>query len=325
MGGPWGAALFAAAVLGATFVDSLHLTEDLLFPPYFKHVLLVSLIYSTVALSLNFVSGYIGQVSLGHAAFFGLGAYTSALLTQVGKVPYWPSFFLAGIVAALVGIPLGTPALRVRGPFLVVVTYGCGEVFKYVALNLDITGGPAGMPGLVTPAIGASFSDIGPTGKEAFIVVALALALFLAFFCSRVEASRVGHAFAAIREDEIAAAAMGVNIGYHKLLAFALSAFFTGLAGSLFAHYLSFVGPDMLSSSESIMMLTMVVVGGAGSVPGAFLGAFLLIVIPELLRVLKDLAGLPFDPWLVLFGLVLIVMMRVRPQGILGVDTVFRR
>jgi branched-chain amino acid transport system permease protein len=308
-----------------TFIDSLKLTEDLLFPPFFKHILLVSLIYSTVALSLNFVAGSIGQVSLGHAAFFGLGAYTSALLTQVARVPYWPAFLAAGVVAALVGIPLGVPALRVRGPFLVVVTYGCGEVFKYIALNLDITGGPAGLPGLVTPSIGVSFSDLGPTGKEAFIVVALALALFLAFFSRRIEGCRVGHAFAAIREDEIAAAAMGVSIAYYKLLAFVLSAFFASLAGSLFSHYLSFVSPDMLSSSESIMMLTMVVVGGTRSIPGAFLGAFSLTLIPEMLRSFKDVVGLPFDPWLVLFGLVLIVMMRVRPQGILGADTVFRR
>jgi branched-chain amino acid transport system permease protein len=325
LGGPWGAALFATAVLGVTFIDSLKLAEELFFPPFFKHVLLVSLIYSTAALSLNFVAGSIGQVSLGHAAFFGLGAYTSALLTQVWQVTYWPAFLAAGVAAAVVGIPLGVPALRVRGPFLVVVTYGCGEVFKYIALNLDITGGPAGLPGLATPSIVVSFSDLGPTGKEAFIVVALALALLLAFLFRRIEGSRVGHAFAAIREDEIAAAAMGVNIAYHKLLAFALSAFFAGLAGSLFAHYLSFVSPDMLSSSESIMMLTMVVVGGTRSIPGAFLGAFLLTVIPELLRAVKDIVGLPFDPWLVLFGLVLIVMMRVRPQGILGADTVFRR
>ena len=323
--GSRGVAIFVGIVLFITFFDSLTLTEDPVFPPFFKHVLLVSLIYSTVALSLNFVSGYIGQVSLGHAAFFGLGAYVSAIMTQVWQVPYWPSFLCAGILAALVGIPLGAPALRVRGPFLVVVTYGCGEVFKYIALNLDITGGPAGLPGLVSPSIGVNFSDLGATGKEAFIVAALVLSLLLAFFSRRVEQSRVGHAFAAIREDEIAAAAMGVNIAYHKLLAFVISAFFTGLAGSLFAHYLSFVSPDMLSSSESIMMLTMVVVGGTRSIPGAFLGAFLLTVIPELLRAFKDLVGLPFDPWLVLFGLVLIIMMRVRPQGILGADTVFHR
>jgi branched-chain amino acid transport system permease protein len=323
--GSWGAALFAAAVLFVAFVDSLFPAEELLVPPFFKHVLLVSLIYSIVALSLNFVAGSIGQVSLGHAAFFGLGAYTSALLTQVGKVPYWPAFLAAGIVAALLGIPLGIPALRVRGPFLVVVTYGCCEVLKYIALNLEITGGPAGLPGLVTPSLGKSFSDMGATGKEAFIVLALLLVLFLGFFSRRVEGSRIGHAFAAIREDEIAAVTMGINIARHKILAFVLSAFFAGLAGSLFAHYLSFVSPDMLSSSESIMMLTMVVVGGTRSIPGAVLGAFLLTVIPELLRAFKDVVGLPFDPWLVLFGLVLIVMMRVRPQGILGTDTVFRR
>ena len=320
-----GALLFSVVILGISFIDSIIIRPDYFFPPYFKHILLICLIYSIAALSLNFVSGYIGQTSLGHAAFFGLGGYTSALLTQVLHWPFWPSFLAAGAVAAIVGLPLGAPALRVRGPFLVVVTYGCGEVFKYVSLNLDITGGPAGLPGLVTPALGVSFSDIGATGKEAFIVLALALTLFLAFFSRRIEASRVGQAFAAIREDEIAASAMGINVSYYKLLAFVISAFFAGLAGSLLAHYLSFVSPDMLSSAESIMMLTMVVVGGARSIHGCFLGAFLLTILPEVLRMVKDTIGLPFDPWLVLFGLVLIIMMRVRPQGILGADTVFHR
>ena len=320
-----GAAVFSALILGVTFIDSIIERPEYLFPPYFKHVLLVCLIYSIASLSLNFVAGYIGQTSLGHAAFFGLGAYTSALLTQVWHWPFWPAFLTAGIVAALVGMPLGAPALRVRGPFLVVVTYGCGEVFKYVALNLDITGGPAGLPGLVTPALGISFNDIGATGKEAFIVLALGLVMFLAFFSRRIENSRVGQAFAAIREDEIAASAIGINVSYYKLMAFVLSAFFAGLAGSLLAHYLSFVSPDMLSSAESIMMFTMVIVGGARSIYGCLFGAFLLTILPEFLRLLKDMIGLPFDPWLVLFGLILIIMMRVRPQGILGADTVFRR
>jgi len=325
LNGPKGLAVFTALILLVTFLDSLHLTEDPLFPPYFKHVLFVSLIYSTVALSLNFVSGYIGQTSLGHAAFFGLGAYVSALMTEIWHVPYWPAFLCAGLVAAAVGIPVGAPALRVRGPFLVVVTYGCGEVFRYVAMNLNITGGPSGLPGLVSPSIFVGFDDIGPTGKEAFIVTALLLAVFLAFFSRRVERSRIGHAFAAIREDEVAAAAMGVNIAYHKLLAFVISAFFAGLAGSLFAHYLSMVSPDMLSSSESIMMLTMVIVGGPRSIAGAFLGAFLLTIIPEMLRGFKDIVGLSSDPRLVLFGFLLMLMMRLRPQGIMGAETVFRR
>ena len=320
-----GAVLFSAVILGVSFIDSIVERPEYLFPPYFKHILLICLIYSIAALSLNFVAGYIGQTSLGHAAFFGLGAYTSALLTQELHWSFWPAFLAAGIVAALVGVPLGAPALRVRGPFLVVVTYGCGEVFKYVALNLDITGGPAGLPGLISPSLGVSFNDIGATGKEPFIVLALAMALFLAFFSQRIANSRVGQAFAAIREDEIAASAMGINVSYYKLLAFVLSAFFAGLAGSLLAHYLSFVSPDMLSSAESITMFTMVIVGGARSIYGCFLGAFLLTILPEILRMLKDMIGLPFDPWLVLFGLVLILMMRVRPQGLLGADTVFRR
>lgn len=323
---PWTAVLFSAAVLVIAFADSLDLTSEYIFSSYLKHVLFVCLIYSIATLSLNLVSGYVGNVSLGHAAFFGLGGYVSALLTQYGHLSFWPAFLLAGLSAAAIGIPLGAPALRIRGPFLVVVTYAFGEVFKYVAINLDITGGPAGLPGLITPALGGiSFTEIGVSGKEMFIVTALILALFLAFFMTRLEESRVGHAFAAIREDEIAAAAMGINTAYYKLLSFALSAFFAGLAGSLFVHYLSFVSPDILSSNESIMMLTMVVVGGPRSIPGSFLGAFLLVVIPEALRYFKDIIGLTYDPWLVLFGLLLMVMMRVKPQGLLGADTIFRR
>lgn len=308
-----------------TFIDSLDLTDEYIFPAYAKHILFVSLIYSVVTLSLNFVTGYVGQTSLGHAAFFGLGGYVSALTTSLWGLPYWFSFLLAGVVAALVGLPLGAPALRIKGPFLVVVTYGCGEVFRFIAINLDITGGPSGLPGLVSPTIfGVPFSDIGATGKEAFIVVALLLALILSSIMHRLESSRVGHAFAAIRQDEIAASTMGINPAYYKLMAFVFGAFFAGLAGSLFVHYMSFVSPDMLSSNESITMLTMVVVGGARSIPGSFLGAFLLTITPEFLRFIKEAFGLSYDPWLVLFGLLLVVMMRVRPQGLLGADTVFR-
>ena len=320
------AVIFSLVVLAVTFIDSLDLTSEYIISSYLKHILFVSLAYSVLTLSLNIVSGFIGQVSLGHAAFFGLGGYVSALLTQVYHAPFWPSFLLAGIIAALVGIPLGAPALRIRGPFLVVVTYGFGEVFKYIAINLDITGGPAGLPGLITPSIaGLSFSSVGVSGKEVFIVIMLIMALFLAFFMRQIGESRVGHAFAAIREDEIAAAAMGVNVNYHKLLAFVIGAFFAGLTGSLFVHYLSFISPDMLGSNESIMILTMVVVGGTLSITGSFVGAFLLTMLPEGLRYLKDIVGLSYDPWLVLFGLLLVIMMRVKPQGMLGVDTIFRR
>ncbi|MDF2500838.1 MAG: branched-chain amino acid transporter permease [Anaerosporomusa subterranea] len=320
------AALFILVILAVTFIDSLNLTPEYLFSPYVKHILFMCLIYSAVTLSLNFVTGSIGQVSLGHAAFFGLGGYVSALLTQNAGWSFGVAFLAAGIVAALVGLPLGAPALRIRGPFLVVVTYGCSEVFKYIAINLDITGGPAGLPGLVSPSVlGLNFSDMGSTGKEAFIVCALLLAIFIAFFMSRMENSRIGHAFSAVREDEIAAGAMGINPAYYKLLAFVFSAFFAGLAGSLFVHYLSFVSPDALGSNESITMLTMVVVGGVRSIPGSFLGAFLLTLLPEALRYLKDIFGLSYDPWLVLFGFLLMVMMRIRPQGILGAETIFRR
>lgn len=293
------------------------------FPPYVKHLAFLALNYSVLALSLNLVTGYIGQVSLGHAAFYGVGAFVSAILT-LHKVNFWVAFPLAGILAGLIGIPLGLPALRVKGHFLVVVTYGFAEVLRFLALNMEITGGPAGLPGVPQPVLLKPFSDIGPTGKEAYIVFAAVLALFLAYLITRLENSRVGLAFSAIREDEIAAGAMGVNQAYYKLLAFSLSALFAGLAGSLYAHYCSFISSEVFGSAESILMLTMVVVGGTRSVPGSFLGAALLATAPDALRYVKDLLNLPYDPWLVLYGLLIILMMKFRPQGLLGTAAPFR-
>lgn len=308
----------ARIVMAATLLACLPF-----FPPYVKHLAFLALNYSVLALSLNLVTGYIGQVSLGHAAFYGVGAFVSAILT-LHKVNFWVAFPLAGILAGLIGIPLGLPALRVKGHFLVVVTYGFAEVLRFLALNMEITGGPAGLPGVPQPVLLKPFSDIGPTGKEAYIVFAAVLALFLAYLITRLENSRVGLAFSAIREDEIAAGAMGVNQAYYKLLAFSLSALFAGLAGSLYAHYCSFISSEVFGSAESILMLTMVVVGGTRSVPGSFLGAALLATAPDALRYVKDLLNLPYDPWLVLYGLLIILMMKFRPQGLLGTAAPFR-
>lgn len=322
----WIAGVVAAVMLVALiFFDSLELTEYPVITPYIKHMIFLGLIYSVLAMSLNIVSGYIGQVSLGHSAFYGFGAVTSAVLTLYYKVPYWAAFATAGLLTGLVGIPLGLPALRIRGHFLVVVTYGFAEVLRIITLNSEFTGGPAGLPGLKAPTVfGKSFNDFGATGKEAYILAAFLLLVFLTFVLSRIEKSRAGLAWAAIREDEIAATAMGVDVAYYKLLAFAMSAAFAGLAGSLFAHYSSFISSETMSSNESILILTMVVVGGTRSLPGSILGAFLLVLAPEGLKYIKDILVLKFDPWLVFYGLLLIFMMRVRPQGFLGTASIFR-
>lgn len=314
-----GVVALVVGLLVFLFVDGFRPVPEPIVSPYLKHLMFLGLTYSTVALSLNLVVGWTGQVSLGHAAFYGIGAYTSALLTHYLKWPFWYGFVAAGVVAALVGIPLGFPALRVRGPFLVVVTYGFAEVFRILALNSDLTGGPAGLPGLVSPVVaGVDFRDVGATGKEAYILLVGLLLLVFAWLVRRIDRSRVGLALAAIREDEIAAAASGIHVAYYKLLAFVLSAAVAGLAGSLYAHYSAYVSSDVISANESILMLTMVVVGGPKSIGGSILGAFILVLAPEMLRGVKGVLGLGFDPWLVIYGLLLIAMMRLRPQGMLG-------
>jgi branched-chain amino acid transport system permease protein len=228
--------------------------------------------------------------------------------------------------AAIAAIPLAAAALRVRGAFLVVITYGFSEVLRYVVINTDALGGSAGMPGIKAPYLfGAAFSRIGPSGKEAWILTAFLLVAALSFFMGRLEGSRIGYALAAIREDEIAAVAMGINTGYYKTLAIVLSAFFCGAAGSLQAGYATFVSPELFSSTQSILILTMVIVGGPRSIKGSILGAALMTILPEVFHSVKDMFKLSVDPWMILYGFILIVMMRYRPQGFWGKTSVLTK
>ncbi|MDR3119760.1 MAG: branched-chain amino acid ABC transporter permease [Clostridiales bacterium] len=313
----------AAALLLVCFIDAPFPSVTIV-PPYYKHILFSCLLYAILTLSLNFVTGFIGQLSLGHAAFFGIGAYVTGALTKYLGLNFWLSIPAAAVLAAAVAVLLAAAAQRVKGAFLVVVTYGFGEVLRYIAINTDGLGGSAGMPGIRPPSIfGVPFNRIGPSGKEPYILFAFAVVSLLSFFTWRIEKSRTGYALAAIREDEIAAAAMGINTRYYKTLAIVMSAFLCGIAGSLQAGYASFVSPELLSSTQSILILTMVIVGGPRSIKGAILGAALLTVLPEFFHSVKDMFGLGFDPWMILYGLILIVLMRVRPQGFWGKSAVF--
>lgn len=316
--------LGSVLVLLICFVDYLSPNQTLI-SPYMKHIVFLVLIFSILTLSLNLVTGFIGQVSLGHAAFYGFGGYVSAILTLSYHWNFWFAFIAAGIGAALLAIPLGLPALRTKGNFLLVITFGSAEVLRLVMLNLKITGGPSGLPGLPSPTIVKAFTSLGPSGKEAFIICAFLLAVGLAALTRKIEKTRTGTAFAAIREDEIAALAMGVNVSFYKMLAFVLAGFFAGLAGSLYVHYTGFISPEIMASGQSIMILTMVVFGGVRNIKGSFVGAAVLVLIPELLHSLKDVLRLPVDPWLILYGLILIVMMRVRPQGLFGDTSIFSK
>lgn len=309
------AALILAGAAGVVLLADTVRTSNPLVGAFPKHLLFMCLAYATLAVSLNFVTGYVGQVSMGHAAFFGLGGYASALATKVFRVPFWVAFLLAGLVAGFMAIPLGLPSVRVKGPFLVVVTYGFGEILRFTAINLRITGGPAGMPGLESPSIFIPFSDIGTSGKEAFIIVAAILLAVATAFSLRVKNSRLGLAFTAVRDDEVASGAMGINPNYYKILALAMAGVFAGLTGSLYVHYTSYISPDIFNSAESILILAMVVVGGTSTVFGPVFGAFALTLLPQFLKWAKDVLGLRTDPWTMLFGLMLILLMRYKPEG----------
>lgn len=275
---------------------------------YIVRVLIMSGIFTILTLSLNLVTGYTGQFCLGWAAFYGIGAYTSALLVMKLGFSFWLAMPLAGLMAALFGIMLGIPTMRLKDIYLAITTLGFGEIIRLIMLNwTDLTRGSMGLPGIPSPAVfGYEFSS-----NISYYYLILALVLITIFAVRRIIDSRVGRALIAIREDDLAAKTMGIDITGYKVLAFAVGAFFAGIAGAFYAHYTSFIDPHTFSFSESITILAMVVLGGMGSIWGSILGAVVLTVAPEALRDLSDYR-------MVIFGLIMMIVMLVRPQGIMG-------
>jgi branched-chain amino acid transport system permease protein len=283
-------------------------------------------IFVVAALGLNIVVGSAGLLDLGYVAFFGIGAYVAALVGNAGlaqfQLPHMPFLLvllvLAPVVAAIFGVLLGAPTLRLRGDYLAIVTLGFGEIVRITLNNLDaITGGPNGIASIPAPELFghpmSSDLDIGPvalSGNAQYFYLSLLLIALVLLVIYRLNDSRVGRAWVAVREDEVAAAAMGINTTVVKLLAFGAGAFFAGMAGSVDAHFGTQVSPDSYVFQISVLILAMVVLGGIGNPPGVALGAALLIFLPEKLRDLSDIRFL-------VFGLALIFIMRFRPEGLL--------
>ena len=304
---------------------------------YWVRILDLALLYMMLALGLNIVVGYAGLLDLGYIAFYAVGAYVYALLAspQFGlHLPFWLVLPAGAVIAAAFGVLLGAPTLRLRGDYLAIVTLGFGEIIRIFINNLDrpvnITNGPQGI-NLIDPiSIGrlslARPQDIIPglSSAHAYYYFFLALTLLAIFICIRLQDSRIGRAWAAIREDETAAEAMGINTRNLKLLAFAMGAAFGGLSGGLFASFQGFVSPESFNLMESIMILCMIVLGGMGHIPGVILGAFLLTILPEALRYIGDFQRAAFghvlvdpsDLRMLLFGLSLVLMMIFRPAGL---------
>ncbi len=277
---------------------------------YFLHILISIGLYIILALSLNLVTGFAGQLSLGHVAFYGVGAYTSALLMLNFNLNFWLATIASAIVAALFGFLLGLPTLRLRGDYLAIVTLGFAEIIRLILVNWDsLTRGPMGLPGIPSPEIfGFSFFS-----KESFYYLILFFAIFTIVFMYRLTNSGVGMAMQTVKADEIAAESIGIHPIKYKLLAFVISAGFAGIAGSFYASYISFISPDTFVYNDSCTILAMVVLGGLGSVPGSIVGATVLTLIPELLRFLSSYR-------MIIFGSLMVFMMIYRPSGFWGAD-----
>jgi branched-chain amino acid transport system permease protein len=249
-----------------------------------------------LAVSLNLITGYTGQFSLGHAAFMSIGAYASATLTAKFGMPFIVGIIFAGIAAALAGILIGIPTLRLKGDYLAIATLGFGEIIRIVGLNTEYIGGATGL------------NDIPQytTWTWLFFMTAAAVILIKNFINSYH-----GRACIAIREDEIAAEAAGVNTTYYKVLAFSIGALFAGIAGALYANYFYFIKPDSFGFMKSIDILVIVVFGGMGSIAGSIVGAVALSLISLFLQNIPELR-------MVVYSLILFIIMVYRPQGLLG-------
>lgn len=298
-----------------------------------------AILYVFLALGLNIVVGFAGLLDLGYIAFYAVGAYVYALLASPHfglHLPFWVILPIGAFVACIFGVLLGSPTLKLRGDYLAIVTLGFGEIVRIFMNNLNapvnITNGPQGIT-LIDPVAIGSFKFSGTTqifgyglsGPQKYYFLLVALAILIIVINLRLQNSRVGRAWQAIREDEIAAKAVGINTRNLKLLAFAMGASFGGVAGGIFAAMQGFVSPESFSLMESVTILAMVVLGGMGHIPGVILGAILLSILPEVLRYgvgpiqMAVFGKMLIDPEslrLLMFGLALVLVMRFKPAGL---------
>lgn len=298
-----------------------------------------ALIYVMLALGLNIVVGFAGLLDLGYIAFYAVGAYVWAMLASPHfglHLPFWVVLPTGFVLAAIAGALLGAPTLKLRGDYLAIVTLGFGEIVRIFMNNMDapvnITNGPQGINRIDTFRIGEfafgrsqEILGIRITGPEKYYYLLLFLTVLIIVISARLQHSRIGRAWEAVREDETAAKAMGINTRNIKLLAFTMGASFGGIAGCMFASMQGFVSPESFSLTESILVLCMVVLGGMGSIPGVILGALLLSVFPEMLRAIvvplqQTLFGeIILDPEgirMLMFGFALVLVMIFRPEGL---------
>jgi branched-chain amino acid transport system permease protein len=282
---------------------------------YFFHILILTGIYIILTLSLNLLIGFTGIPSLGHASFSCIGAYASSLISLHYGMSPWISLGIGACIASFSSILIGYPALRLKNDYLALATFGMGIIVYSIAKNwISLTRGPFGISGI------PQFMFFGYTlsAKWAYSIVVCIFTLTSIYIINRIVNSPFGRVLKSIREDEIAAQALGKNIVRYKLTVFVISAFFAGLSGGLYAHYITFIDPSSFTIMESVIVLLMVIFGGLGSIVGSICGAAFLVLLPEALRFLNISDAVSGPLRQMIFGALLIFLMLKRPQGLMG-------
>ncbi|MEQ1741625.1 MAG: branched-chain amino acid ABC transporter permease [Candidatus Nitrotoga sp.] len=282
---------------------------------YFYHLIIYFEIYAIVAMSLNLLIGYGGLLQMAHAAYFGIGAYAAALLwTKLGW-GFFPGLAVGAFAAGVISLLVSLPAWRFKGDYFVMISIAVQTLIYATLYNwVELTNGPFGISGIARPVItGYSFVTM-----SSITVLYGVLALGLGMIMALLKWSPFGRALQAMRDDELAARSIGIPVNWLKLQAFALASAMVGIAGGLYASYVSYIDPTSFSLNESILMLSMVIIGGTGNVRGPLTGAAVLILLPEALRFLQLPDAVAANMRLLAYGLLLVLMMHLRPQGLAG-------
>ena len=296
------------ATYGGLIIALVALPFTLSDNPYLLAIVNFIIVYSILCLGLNLILGYAGLLSLGHAAFYGVGAYATAILMTRHGVGFLPSLIISGVLALLLGFVLGLPTRKVRGDYFCLLTIAFGEIFRLVSQAwIDFTGGAMGIVGIPIPTV------FGWEIKSEidFYFLGIALLLFTYITLKMLINSKFGRAFIAIREDELAASVMGINTPIYKILTFCIGSFYAGLAGSYLAVYQTTVTPSNFRLEESCLMIIMVIVGGMGRLEATFPGVAVMAIAIEFLRPIAEYR-------LLLIGAIMILVLLFRPQGLLG-------
>ena len=281
---------------------------------YLIHLLILIGIYLILAISLQLAIGFTGLLNLGHIAFFAIGAYTSALLALNG-FPFWFAFLAAGIVSMLFGFLLAWPTNKLKGDYLALATLAFSFIIYAVALNwIGLTRGPLGLPGIPKPSLfGISFSS-----NFSFLVLTVIIALITYFLIKRITSSPFGKVLEAVRDDELAAKVMGKNTFKMKAVSLGVSAFFAGIAGSLYAHYITFIDPSSFTLLQLIPILTIVIIGGLASLKGTLIATIIIVLLPEPLRFIGFSSSIIGPMRQIIYAFILLLILLYRPKGIDG-------